>query len=231
MKNRRKTIRHTKHADYDYNVFINCPFDKDFKELFRAMVFTIHVCGFAAQCALEDNNQTNRLQRIMDLIGECRFGIHDLSRIDIGKMPRNNMPLELGLFMGCRQFGLAHDQLKEYLVLDSDPHRYKQHITDLGGEDPSSHDNKPELMIDCVRNWLRPYAKQQNGRFIPSTSILVERYSLFKAEAPAICAEYEIVFSELEFPEYQPIVVQWLKRGQAKLKALQDLDKNALQAA
>ncbi len=221
MKNRREFVPRTEAEGYEYNVFINCPFDKDFRELFRAMVFTIHACGFVAQCALEDNNQPNRLKRIMELIGEARFGIHDLSRIDLAKMPRNNMPLELGIFMGCRQFGAEHDQRKEYLVLDSEAHRYKHHTTDLGGEDPSSHDNIPDKMVACVRNWLRPYASEQaGGRRIASASIMVERYQKFKAEAPALCAEYDWVFDELDFPEYQPIVVEWMKRGQTKLEEL-----------
>ena len=33
-------------APYDSCVFINCPFDASYRQLFRALVFTIQDCGF-----------------------------------------------------------------------------------------------------------------------------------------------------------------------------------------
>ena len=56
-------------------VFINCPFDDEYRPLFRAMVFTIYKCGFLPRCAAEvsDSGQ-NRLDKIMDIIDECGFG-------------------------------------------------------------------------------------------------------------------------------------------------------------
>ena len=38
---------------YNNSVFINCPFDDDYRSLFRALVFAIEACGFGARCALE----------------------------------------------------------------------------------------------------------------------------------------------------------------------------------
>ncbi len=43
-------------TDYNNNVFINCPFDSDYKHLFDAMVFAIHDCGFIARCTLEEED-------------------------------------------------------------------------------------------------------------------------------------------------------------------------------
>lgn len=55
-----------KSTDYNYNVFINCPFDSDYKPLFDAMIFAIHDCGFVARCALEegDTSQVRMIQSI-----------------------------------------------------------------------------------------------------------------------------------------------------------------------
>jgi hypothetical protein len=41
------------------------------------------------------------------MIGECDYGIHDLSRVEVdaGGIPRFNMPMELGLHLGARLFG------------------------------------------------------------------------------------------------------------------------------
>jgi hypothetical protein len=56
-------------------------------------------------CALEDDDAGEfRLSKIERIIEECKFGIHDLSAValDVATgLPRFNMPLELGLFLGC----------------------------------------------------------------------------------------------------------------------------------
>lgn len=56
---------------------------------------------------LDDGGQT-RIDKLYGLIGECRYGIHDLSRTeldDVNQLPRFNMPLELGLFLGAKRYG------------------------------------------------------------------------------------------------------------------------------
>ncbi|MEO8112942.1 MAG: hypothetical protein ABI655_01080 [Phenylobacterium sp.] len=86
------------------DVFINCPFDRAYDPTFRALVFTIYACGFRPRSAreLDDGGQT-RIDKLFALIDECRFGIHDLSRTEpdeVNHLPRFNMPLELGVFLG-----------------------------------------------------------------------------------------------------------------------------------
>ncbi|WP_192822798.1 hypothetical protein [Rufibacter sp. LB8] len=221
IKTKRSSRRkREKHGDYDFNVFINCPFDDEFKPLFHAIVFTLHDCGFIARCALEGSSQNIRFSRILDIIGECRYGIHDLSRISLeaNVMPRNNMPLELGVFIGCREFGTAYDYEKEYLVLDSVPHRYKEHITDLGGEDPSIHFNSPKEAIKCVRDWILHRAPPVERKLIPSPSILFERLTLFFAQAPLLCSERGLVFEELQFSEYVELVTEWIISAREKME-------------
>ncbi len=57
-------------------VFLNCPFDDQYKPIFEALVFTIHACGFTARCALEDGgSEAVRLQRIIKMIQTCQLGI------------------------------------------------------------------------------------------------------------------------------------------------------------
>ena len=38
---------------YHENVFVNCPFDKQYEKNFRAIVFAIQANGFYPRCALE----------------------------------------------------------------------------------------------------------------------------------------------------------------------------------
>jgi hypothetical protein len=95
-------------ANYDDNVFINCPFEDEYNPLFRATTFTIFDCGFNARSALEEFSiSRNRLTRIMKIIEDCKYGIHDISRVELDhdtKLPRFNMAFELGVFLGAGQF-------------------------------------------------------------------------------------------------------------------------------
>ena len=82
----------------------------DYKQLFDAMVFAVHDCGFIARCALEEEDASQvRIDKIYDIIADCRYGIHDISRIELDEasgFPRFNMPLELGVFLGAKKFGI-----------------------------------------------------------------------------------------------------------------------------
>jgi hypothetical protein len=107
---------------HDRDVFINCPFDQAYRPLLRALLFAIHDCGFQARSALEvEDSGEIRVQKILRIIGESPFGIHDISRVTPDrstKLPRFNMPLELGLFLGAKAFGSDKQQQKRCLILD-----------------------------------------------------------------------------------------------------------------
>lgn len=83
----------------NFNVFINCPFDEEYKPIFYSIVFAVFDCGFNPRCALEviDAAQV-RIDKINNIIEECTFGFHDISRTELDNefnLPRFNMPLEL----------------------------------------------------------------------------------------------------------------------------------------
>ena len=125
------------------DVFINCPFDTEYAPIFRALIFAIMACGFRPRSAreLDDGGQT-RIDKIYSLIEVCRFGIHDLSRTeldDINQLPRFNMPLELGLFLGAKRYGNNEQKAKRVLILDVEQHRYQRFISDLAGMDIHGH--------------------------------------------------------------------------------------------
>ncbi|MGD9153022.1 MAG: hypothetical protein PVG30_05150 [Gammaproteobacteria bacterium] len=92
-------------TNYADNVFINCPFDNRYKSLFHATIFSIIDCGFVPRCALEIHDGSEiRLNNIIKIIADCKFGIHDISRIELNhnKLPRANMPFELGISLTMR---------------------------------------------------------------------------------------------------------------------------------
>ncbi len=137
----------TRRSAYGTSVFINCPFDTEYGALLDAIVFTVHDCGFVARCALEIRDTSEiRLNRIIALIRSSRFGIHDISRTEldsINKLPRFNMPLELGIFLGAKSFGGGVHSSKVCLVLDTEPYRYQKFCSDIAGQDPSAHNGDP----------------------------------------------------------------------------------------
>ena len=140
------------------HVFINCPFDPGYRAILDGIVFAICNLGFVARCALEDDDGGEiRLSKIERIIEACKFGIHDLSAVALDPvidLPRFNMPLELGLFLGCKRFGANAQQKKKCLILDSDRYRYRNFISDIAGQDIHTHGGQPREAIIEVRNWL-----------------------------------------------------------------------------
>ena len=190
-------------SDYTSNVFINCPFDEQYKPLFQTIVFTIQACGFIPRSALEyDDSDDVHINKINKLISECQYGIHDLSLAE----PRFNMPLELGIFIGCKQFGDEKQRRKKYLILENEPHQSKKFISDLNGQDVKAHHNNTLQVIRCIRDWL----SNKTQRKIPHAPVLLAKYEQFRAILPQLCQSEEWVEEELIFSEYSSLVVSWL---------------------
>jgi hypothetical protein len=202
--------------DYSSRVFINCPFDDEYLSLRNALVFSIYDCGFVPRCALEEDNGGNvRFEKIQRLIRESKFGVHDVSRTELDpehSLPRFNMPLELGVFLGAQKFGDSAQRNKNCLVLDREKYRYQKYISDIAGHDIRSHENRPEQLITIVRNWL---STSSGRKTIPGGAAIVSRYKEFSNALPAMCANVMIDIAELTYNDYSNFVSEWL---QAKSK-------------
>ena len=196
---------------YTDNVFINCPFDSTYKPLFDAIVFTVHDCGFMARCALEEEDTSQvRIDKIYTIIADCRYGIHDISRTELDEisgLPRFNMPLELGIFLGAKKFGVKEQKRKNCLVLDREPYRYQQFISDIAGQDIQVHNNSPEAVIKVVRNWLRTTSRRQT---LPSGNIISERYQNFMRDLPQMAQDFQLEVNDLIFNDYVWVLGKWL---------------------
>jgi len=143
---------------FDKSVFINCPFDEQYYPLLRPILFTIYYSGLHPRIALENlDSGKSRIEKIVTLIQETRFAIHDLSRIKStgsDEYYRMNMPFELGLDVGCRLFKGDHRREKRCLILEADHYRYRAALSDISGSDIAAHNNEPEEAACAVRNWL-----------------------------------------------------------------------------
>jgi hypothetical protein len=143
---------------FDTNVFVNCPFDDDYRNILLGIVFTIIYLNFVPRLALESNDSSeSRIDKIIDLIQNSKFGIHDLSRIISsrkGEHYRMNMPFELGVDFGCKKFKHGKWQSKKILILEEQRYRYQKSLSDLSGSDIKNHNNDVDKAIIEVRNWF-----------------------------------------------------------------------------
>ena len=197
-------------ASTDRHVFVNCPFDSDYKQQFNALIFTIYDCGFYPRCALEavDSGQL-RFQKICQLVLESPYGIHDLSRIELDastQLPRFNMALELGLFLGAN---LLSERKKPCLVMDTEPYRYQRFCSDLSGFDPSAHGGDILQLICVVRDWLR--ANLEPNEKIPVGEYIFERYKVFLRHLREFCGEEHLNPDSISYYDYISSLQGWLE--------------------
>jgi hypothetical protein len=193
------------------DVFINCPFDPTYKPFFSAIVFTALRSGFVPRCALEaDDSSENRLAKIQTIIEECRFGIHDISRTEVDgdpPLPRFNMPLELGLFLGAKRYGNKDQKSKRAFVLDRDPYRYQRFISDIAGADIQAHGADPGKCIEQVATWLRTQSRDPK---VPGGHKIAEEFEVFQSQLDAICEARGLEPEELTFGDFGALVEAYL---------------------
>lgn len=201
------------HAErYERGVFLNCPFDAAYQPLFHALVFAIADCGFVPRCALEaEDSGEERIRKIKRIIRECRYGIHDISRVQLDAvncLPRFNMPLELGLFLGAQEYGSGVQRRKRSLVLDSEPYRYQAFCSDIAGQDIRAHRDDPATAVAAVRAMLST-ALDGNAR-LPGSAAIRHRYDRFRTDLPGICRNLHVRIPELQFVELRSLIEEWL---------------------
>ena len=215
-------------AVYDNSVFINCPFDSAYRPLFEAVVFAVYDCGFYPRSALEveDSSQV-RIEKITTIIEQCRLAIHDVSRTQIDKrtrLPRFNMPLELGIFLGAKAFGSAEQKRKAAIILDTQPYRYQRYISDIAGQDIRAHGGKPEEAIRVVRNFLATFSPRDV--VLPGGDRIIARYEQFRSELPETCSDLHLDPTELMFGDLTRFILGWMASPAAHSRRLSPSDNN-----
>ncbi|PIC02256.1 hypothetical protein CSW60_04850 [Caulobacter sp. X] len=191
-------------------MFINCPFDDAYRPTFRALIFAIYACGFRPRSAMElDDGGQTRIDKLYGLIGECRYGIHDLSRTELDaahQLPRFNMPLELGIFLGAKRFGGKAQSAKRLLVLDVERYRYQRFISDLAGMDIHGHGGDAIEALRKTRDWLANVSRRQ----LPSADRVARLFQVFMADLPALASDLEFDPENVPYVDFERMIVGWL---------------------
>lgn len=135
------------------------PQDISYLPLLKCLLFTIKKIGLTPRPALERHDSGEvRLQKIKQLIEESRYSIHDLSRVTSekkGEYFRLNMPFELGMDLGCRDYHpLEKYRSKKFLILEKEKYTTQKALSDLSFADCKYHKNEPEEIVYEVRTWF-----------------------------------------------------------------------------
>ncbi len=167
---------------FETNVFVNCPYDDHFRPLLRPLLFTVLCADLNPRMAAERlNSGETRFSKIVELVRESRYAIHDLSRIKAkraGEYFRLNMPFELGLDVGCSCFGSGEQLSKRCLILEKEPYRYQVALSDLSNSDIAAHYDEPVRVVTAVRHWL----VNAVGIDLPGPSALFDQFTQFMAD-------------------------------------------------
>ena len=193
------------------DVFINCPFSADYQAFFEAIVFVVKRSGFAPRCALEnDDGGEIRFDKICKIIEECKYGVHDISNTELGAesgLPRFNMPLELGLYLGARKFGGRQQAGKKTLIFDREAHRYQRFISDIAGQDIHSHGASIASLIEQIAAWLRREARDPG---VPGGRAMAAEFAQFQLDLATIARSKGLERGELTFRDLAEITTEWI---------------------
>jgi hypothetical protein len=138
------------------SVFLNIPYDTQFEDLYLAYVVGLTQLGLKINATLAVPTQ-GRLNRIIGLIEESDFSIHDLSRIELSSgIPRFNMPLELGLALYRWH---ATNGRHQVFVFERKAYRAQRSTSDINGLDPQIHSGRPKGVMIGLRNIFRQPAR------------------------------------------------------------------------
>ena len=163
---------------FEKNVFINCPFDDSYKELLWPLVFTVVYIGLEPTISLTVSSGNVRVEEIKKLIRNAKYSIHDISRskpLNVGDVPRFNMPFEMGLDIGCQTYGHGQLKSKKCLILETEKYYYQKVVSDISGQDIKDHNDNSKQLIYKVREW---FVAVMNKR-LPGLDMIWDDYTDF----------------------------------------------------
>lgn len=177
------------------SVFINCPFDAEYRPLLRAACFAAMSSSYVPRCALDySDSGVVRFTEIVKILTECDLSVHDISRVELdrtSRLPRFNMPLELGADLGLRLAGPPVQRRSRTLILDADAHRYDKTLSDISGMDIEAHGNDVRAIIRLVRDWLNAN-RDPGAPPLPGAAAINADHDAYLKLAPDIVANLRL---------------------------------------
>jgi hypothetical protein len=157
-------------------VFLNVPYDRQFENLYLAYVVGLTQLGLSINATLAVPNQ-GRLARILDLIENSDFSIHDLSRTELShRIPRFNMPLELGLAL---HRSYIDPEGHKVFVFEKKSYRTLKSTSDINGIDAQIHNGTVKGVMGKLRNIFH----QPDGTTVPE---MLKSYRAVRRRLPEL---------------------------------------------
>lgn len=207
--------------DFERQVFVNCPYSDDYRDLQRAIIFVLMQLRFEPLLAAQISNSGElRMEKIRQQIRECRHSIHDLSLVIAkkkGDSARMNMPYELGLDLGACWYGKPPLNSKVLLVLEQQHGSVKKALSDHAGFDLRTHEGKVDLLLREIRaHFYAHFASQADGipADFPTYDDLLKEWPLFLTwiqKRPDGTLRSERDIRAMEVPEFKDKVREWMK--------------------
>lgn len=192
----------------DDAIFINCPFDDGYLPLLRAMLFVARFYGLEIKIASSDlDSKSNRLARIIALMKESKYSVHDLSKMKSnqeGEYYRMNMPFELGL-----DYGIGGDE-KVFLIFENEPYKLKIALSDINGWDVRPHLDKPETLVMEFRRWIVVNRDLPPTLKSFSSSDIWYKYNDFYGSFSDYMTIHHLKDEEISIPEYLDFIDKYL---------------------
>lgn len=193
----------------NHEVFINCPFDKEYKPLLKGMLFILVYLDYKPLISTTKSSANIRVNEIKKLIRRASFGIHDLSR---NETPRFNMPFELGLDIGCATYGTPKQRKKKILILDTTKYYFQKVLSDIGGQDIANHNNDPRELIFTIRTWL---VNNNSTKKYPPADYIWTAFSQFEFDMNRELTELDYSkrdIEEMPEAEYLEFCNRWIRK-------------------
>lgn len=192
----------------DNAIFINCPFDDEYLPLLRAMLFVARFYGLEIKIASSElDSKSNRLTRIIALMKESKYSVHDLSKLRSnkeGEYYRMNMPFELGL-----DYGIGGDE-KVFLIFENEPYKLKIALSDINGWDVRPHLDKPETLVMEFRRWIVVNRDLPPTLKSFSSSDIWYKYNDFYGSFSDYMTIHHLKDKEISIPEYLEFIDKYL---------------------
>ncbi len=144
-------------------------------------------------------------------------------RLNPNGLPRLKMALELGLFLGAQRFGGDRHTAKHCLILDTEPYRFQEFISDLAGRDGVRYYQTVEELISRVAEFLRLHARNlKPAKMVPGGAAVARDFSAFNLRKPTFCREIELSESELTFGDLSWMIFEWLRNESTETRVIAD---------
>lgn len=167
------------------DVFLNIPYDWKFHRLYLAYITGLVHLGLRPRATIEIPGGRNRIDKIVELIRNCSFSIHDLSRVEVDRTPpatpRFNMPFELGIAVAFAR--MKREEGREtFFLFESVNRRVAKSLSDLRGVDEYIHEGRVAgVMRELCNAFVRESPQERS-----SVEVMLRSYRRISALAGEI---------------------------------------------